>query len=648
MSSFEFWDELNKIFNAVVAYQEKSIEFNNRFITPWVRLGNVFDKQDRTREAIEAYKKSLEIQPTNAQCWFDLGNSYFKIGEHDEAVLSFQRAIELEPGLGWAYSNLALVNVTRGNPENAVLLYQKSIELLKDDKDKAVSWNRLGNLYRKMNEYELALAAFQCADELDNENGGSKDALAQPLSEETDRLEQQRNETIPSPISLLINNELDPLRDSSELVSDQPEMEIKDAVLDSQEFDASLSETETGSQNAAEMVSDETNSDLDEKIEVPESSENSEPVVEVNIEATPPETDVQLEDSEEEAQPEVDATLPEETGFQLVTEEPIIANQLPEETLNPSLPVMVETMTDTMLVLGTTTETTEIPTIEQTQQAADAEDKTAEYFVPVSAPEETSEESVVPQEAKLEEAESGESGDNKDGFVAVAAPEETNEENIELQKVNLKGDGAGESEADEEKIENESATRGFYEEFLRDDNKIIEALPEEGKTSGEFASTASNASAQIDPVTEIDSLGEVKMEIDVNNARVWNELGNVYYNNGAADDAIIAYSKAIELDRTFAWPYSNLALTYTQKNRLAEAVLLYQRSIELFDNEKDKAIVWNRLGNVYRRMFDYASAISSYQRADELDPDNSSLSMQSRYSLLGSLSAPQLAVQEQG
>jgi tetratricopeptide (TPR) repeat protein len=117
---------------------------------------------------------------------------------------------------------------------------------------------------------------------------------------------------------------------------------------------------------------------------------------------------------------------------------------------------------------------------------------------------------------------------------------------------------------------------------------------------------------------------------------VWNELGNVYFNAGSFDDAIAAYGRAIELDRQFAWPYTNLALSYVQKGSLAEAIKLYQRSIELFSNEKDKAITWNRLGNVYRRLNDYENAIAAYQRADELDPGNTAITHQSRFSLLGS------------
>jgi tetratricopeptide (TPR) repeat protein len=134
---------------------------------------------------------------------------------------------------------------------------------------------------------------------------------------------------------------------------------------------------------------------------------------------------------------------------------------------------------------------------------------------------------------------------------------------------------------------------------------------------------------------------EIKVELDTKNAHVWNELGNVYFNSGAYEEAITAYGKAIELDTYFAWPYSNLALAYVQKEKYAEAVLLYQRSIELFSSDKDKAVTWNRLGNVYRRMNDYENAIASYQRADELDPNNATRSLRSRFSLLGSFNMEQ-------
>jgi tetratricopeptide (TPR) repeat protein len=172
-----------------------------------------------------------------------------------------------------------------------------------------------------------------------------------------------------------------------------------------------------------------------------------------------------------------------------------------------------------------------------------------------------------------------------------------------------------------------------YDEYLKDTQSSLETQAGE---SGEQEAAASQ-----EPVAKIDASGDVQIEMDTRNAHVWNELGNVYFNTGAFDDSIAAYTKAIELDRWFAWPYSNLALAYMQKGRFAEAILLYQRSIELFVSDKDKAISWNRLGNVYRRLNDYDNAIAAYQRADELDPENTTLSLQSRFSLLGTFSMEQ-------
>ena len=103
---------------------------------------------------------------------------------------------------------------------------------------------------------------------------------------------------------------------------------------------------------------------------------------------------------------------------------------------------------------------------------------------------------------------------------------------------------------------------------------------------------------------------------------LWNELGNVYFLSGAYAQAVHAYHRAIKLDDSFGRPYSNLALTYVQQGKFEQAVDLYRRSIELLTENKEKAISWNRLGNVYRYLRDYQDAVAAYRQADELDPDN--------------------------
>ena len=80
MNDYEFWDELGNIFNAIVTYQHKTIEFNKRFVNPWLRLGTVFDQNDHNSDALIAARKAIEIDQENGANWLSLGDVYFKMG----------------------------------------------------------------------------------------------------------------------------------------------------------------------------------------------------------------------------------------------------------------------------------------------------------------------------------------------------------------------------------------------------------------------------------------------------------------------------------------------------------------------------------------------------------------------------------------
>ena len=102
---------------------------------------------------------------------------------------------------------------------------------------------------------------------------------------------------------------------------------------------------------------------------------------------------------------------------------------------------------------------------------------------------------------------------------------------------------------------------------------------------------------------------------------LWNELGNLYFLSGAYEQAVHSYRRSIQLNGEFGRSYSNLALTYVQQGNYEEAVRLYRKGIDLLDDNKEKAISWNRLGNVFRQLKDYQAAVLAYQHADELDSE---------------------------
>jgi len=64
-------------------------------------------------------------------------------------------------------------------------------------------------------------------------------------------------------------------------------------------------------------------------------------------------------------------------------------------------------------------------------------------------------------------------------------------------------------------------------------------------------------------------------------------------------------------------------------------VFIYLKSIELFESDKDKAVIWNRLGNVYCKMNDEENARKAYQNAIGFSNEKTSLLTRTRFSLLG-------------
>lgn len=121
---------------------------------------------------------------SNHEFWNELGNLYFMNGEYQPAIHAYLRSIEVDNGFGRSYGNLALAFVQVGKYSEAIKLYRHSIELLPSEKEKAITWNRLGILYRQVKEYNQALEAYQRADQLDSHAGEDRtvDAQQTPLT----------------------------------------------------------------------------------------------------------------------------------------------------------------------------------------------------------------------------------------------------------------------------------------------------------------------------------------------------------------------------------------------------------------------------------------------------------------------------------
>ncbi len=722
MSEFEFWKDLGNIFDAVLNYQKKNVEFNNKFINPWIRLGNIFERQDQHKEAVQAYQHATEIDPGSAQNWMDLGDAQFKSAEYDQAASSYQKAIALDPNSGWAFSNLALVFVTQSRYEEAVPLYLNSIDLLSEPKDKAMSWNRLGNVYRKLNNYQEAFLAFQQADQLDGENTGFSDKLdeappaaetliapeeileqvivEQPLDESVEPsvtseavAEENQPEAVAEPVEEAVSESVEEAvaESAEEAVSESVEEavaeSVEEAVAESVEEAVAESVEEAVAESVEEAVAESVEEAVAESVEeaVAESVEEAvaesveEPVAESVEEAVAESVEEAVAESVEEAVAESAEEVVAESIEEAVAEsvEEAVSESVEEESVEEAVSELAEEEPVEEEVKAPRRTVLELIEDVIAKVEAAVSPKKAEEAVSVEEVEEVAEDEVVeevqaeasrapawlvlpdqaaPESAVTEETEEietlsaaelenevplledsavtisdvpqqsavSESAVTMDVVETYTEPMLTvSEENVEAaEQAEVSLETLAEEVQSEEAINQE--LEAAYEEFLKD-AEPTHILPDHVDELSEA------------PRAKVSADGEVQIAMDTKNPHVWNELGNVYLNAGSYDNAIAAYSKALELDRHFAWPYSNLAVAYVQKGRFAEAILLYQRGIELFTADKDKAITWNRLGNVYRRMNDYDNAIAAYQTADELDPENTTLPLRSNFGLLGNI-----------
>lgn len=547
------WDGLGDVYASMGRSEEamnayhKSIELNKQYVTPWIRLGVLYAKQERYREAARAYQRALALDTHNSGVWNELGNIYIKSEALGDAAEAFSKAIELDRSFGWAYSNLAYTYTLQGRYKQTVSLLLRSIDLLSSDKDKAVSWNRLGNVYRLLNDYDNAIGAYQMADQLDL---GSSSHREMPIVEE---------------------------------VEPEPAPEVA----------------------AVEEASDELEADPVVEV-VPEPQPAPQPATE-NVITQP----VQV-------QPTDAATIEDAPAW-----------------LFPSQAETVPPQAESQIIAA--------PAGEQAQQTAAAEQPGAaaqpvQVEASANAPA-TSKEAEGPKMDAMKWIDEGNACFNRGAL----------EEAITAYNKAIQIDpkfGIPYSN-----LALTYMSQGHFAEAVLLYQKSIELLQSATDKAVcwnglgnayrclndyKNAVSAYQKAAELDPGTAgiRDRAGDFQTAKRPRDAQGWNDLGELFARTGSTDDAIDAFRHAIELEPGAGKAYGNLARSLVSQNKYQEAIPLYQKSIELLDDNKEKAAAWNRLGNVYRKLNDYDNAIKAYQKAVVLADEGVDLLTRTRFSLL--------------
>jgi len=107
----------------------------------WARLGDAYDTDGRTDDAINAYKQATELKPSPAY-YNNLGGIYGRAGKIPEAMEAYKKSAELDPpNAAQAYRNGGITLYNAGKMKEAVEPLKKATEL---DPKSAQAWYLLG------------------------------------------------------------------------------------------------------------------------------------------------------------------------------------------------------------------------------------------------------------------------------------------------------------------------------------------------------------------------------------------------------------------------------------------------------------------------------------------------------------------------
>ena len=98
----------------------------------------------------------------------------------------------------------------------------------------------------------------------------------------------------------------------------------------------------------------------------------------------------------------------------------------------------------------------------------------------------------------------------------------------------------------------------------------------------------------------------------------WFALGGALYDGDYLEEAVAAYSRAIELDPEFGVTYINLGRALHAQKKHAQAIAAYRRAIEL---EPEVALGYINLASSLSIQDQHADAVAACERAIELQPD---------------------------
>ncbi len=184
---------------------ERVLELDSGNTTALAGLAGTYARQQLFDEAERFYRQAIETEanrPEAARMHFDLGVTLARQDKTTDAIGAYRDALALDPSLAEAGNNLGILLSTSGDLEGASRAF---IQAITADAEYAEAYFNLGVIYDRAGQPREALRAITRAVELDDDNGRFHLGLGMLLAAlgETDRARfhldqaQRLGETLP-------------------------------------------------------------------------------------------------------------------------------------------------------------------------------------------------------------------------------------------------------------------------------------------------------------------------------------------------------------------------------------------------------------------------------------------------------------------
>ena len=155
-------EEQGKLDEAAEAYQ-KSIDLNPGEEPYYFQFARVLEKQKKYQEVIQCYEKLITINSKFFRYHLQLGSVFEKIGETVPAISYYLKSIELNPSSFWSYYSLGNLLVKNGEVDNGISWYQKSLSIAKQNRQKLLLHNALGDALFKQHRLDESVHHYELA-----------------------------------------------------------------------------------------------------------------------------------------------------------------------------------------------------------------------------------------------------------------------------------------------------------------------------------------------------------------------------------------------------------------------------------------------------------------------------------------------------